>query len=299
MPFASRTTTSLAVLAIAAGICARVESRQRGAPALAVSALGAPFHPGDVALLTISSPAPVDRVSVSAFGKELAAWPSATTGQWQALAGIALDTKPGRYTVRVRGIAAGVESSPGLVTLTVQSKVFDTRRLTVESRFVDPPQSEGERIARETALLVATFARSSPRFWSGPFQQPVPGRATSSFGRLTVLNGEPRTRHQGADFTAATGTEVRAPNGGEVAVAEDLYFSGNTVILDHGAGLFSLLAHLSRIDVKPGARVARGDLLGESGATGRVTGPHLHWAVRLGEISVDPMSLMKVVAGTK
>jgi murein DD-endopeptidase MepM/ murein hydrolase activator NlpD len=109
---------------------------------------------------------------------------------------------------------------------------------------------------------------------------------------LTVTNGKPAGRHQGADFRAATGTPIRAPNAGRVVLAQSLYFAGNTVIIDHGLGVFSLLAHLSRIDVEPGAVVARGEVLGQSGATGRVTGPHLHWAVRFGDMSVDPIELM-------
>jgi murein DD-endopeptidase MepM/ murein hydrolase activator NlpD len=111
-----------------------------------------------------------------------------------------------------------------------------------------------------------------------------------------VLNGKPGSRHQGADFRATTGTPVRAPNAGIVVLASDLYFAGNTVVLDHGCGLVSLFAHLSRMAVETGNRVGRGDLLGEAGATGRVTGPHLHWAMRLHGTSVDPLSLSVAVA---
>jgi murein DD-endopeptidase MepM/ murein hydrolase activator NlpD len=145
--------------------------------------------------------------------------------------------------------------------------------------------------------MAEAFAIVTPeRYWQGPFSAPVPGTATSSYGRLTVTNGKPAGRHQGADFRAAAGTPIKAPNAGRVVIAQNLYFAGNTVILDHGLGVFSLLAHLSSIAVEPGVTVARGDLLGESGATGRVTGPHLHWAVRLGEISVDPLSLISALA---
>ena len=145
--------------------------------------------------------------------------------------------------------------------------------------------------------MAEAFAIVTPeRFWHGPFDAPVPGSATSSFGRLTITNGKPAGRHQGTDFRATTGTPVKAPNAGRVVIARNLYFAGNTVIIDHGLGVFSLLAHLSRIDVAPGATVARGDRLGESGATGRVTGPHLHWAVRFGEMTVDPLALMSALA---
>jgi murein DD-endopeptidase MepM/ murein hydrolase activator NlpD len=140
------------------------------------------------------------------------------------------------------------------------------------------------------------FAILTPeRLWDGRFDAPVPGTPNSSFGRLTVTNGKPAGRHQGADFRAAMGTPVRAPNAGRIVLAQNLYFAGNTVIIDHGLGVFSLLAHLSQIDVEAGATVGRGDVVGMSGATGRVTGPHLHWAIRFGEMTVDPLALMSAL----
>jgi murein DD-endopeptidase MepM/ murein hydrolase activator NlpD len=215
---------------------------------------------------------------------------------WRALVAADLEAKPGAYDVAVYGTDAEGRIPSGRSSLALQAKQFETRRLRVNAQFVNPPPSEAARIARDAKLLASVFSRTSDRLWRGPFELPVPGQATSSFGRLTVLNGESRGRHQGADFRAATGTPVHAPNAGLVAIAEDLYFSGNTVVLDHGLGMFSLFAHLSRIDVKVGATVHRGDLLGDSGATGRVTGPHLHWALRLGERSVDPLSLIAALS---
>jgi murein DD-endopeptidase MepM/ murein hydrolase activator NlpD len=154
-------------------------------------------------------------------------------------------------------------------------------------------QADDQRSAADSKAMADVFAGVSPeRLWQGPFLTPVPGAATSSFGRLSVMNGESRGRHLGADFRAGEGTPVRAPNGGRVALAQNLYFAGNTVIVDHGLGLFSLVAHLSRIDVEVGEMVTGGDQLGLSGSTGRVTGPHLHWAIRMGPQSVDPEALM-------
>ena len=162
---------------------------------------------------------------------------------------------------------------------------------------VNPPESELARIKEETQAMADTFAILTPeRLWRGAFDAPVPGAPNSAFGRLTITNGKPAGRHQGADFRAAAGTPVHAPNAGRVVLARNLYFAGNTVIIDHGLGVFSLLAHLSRIDVQPGTVVARGEVVGRSGATGRVTGPHLHWAVRFGEMTVDPVSLISAVA---
>jgi murein DD-endopeptidase MepM/ murein hydrolase activator NlpD len=181
--------------------------------------------------------------------------------------------------------------------LNIQRGKFATRRINVNERFVDPPASVAARIAREVKTLEDLFAQSrEERLWRGPFGRPVSGPSTSSYGRLTVLNGKPGSRHQGTDFRAALGTPVRAPNSGMVVLASDLYFAGGTVVLDHGDGLVSLFAHLSQTAVEVGIRVAKGDLLGEAGATGRVTGPHLHWAMRLHGTSVDPLSLSVAVA---
>jgi murein DD-endopeptidase MepM/ murein hydrolase activator NlpD len=249
-------------------------------------------QPGGVALLTVRSSSPLVSLDGQMFGRPVRFWSTAGSLEWHGLAAPGLEAKPGSYDVTVRGARADGTVVSGKASLAIDVKRFQTRRLKVDAQFVNPPAEEAERIAREAKLLAALFTRTTDRLWRGPFGLPVPGEATSSFGRLTVLNGEARGRHQGADFRAASGTPVHAPNAGRVVLASDLYFSGNTVVLDHGLGMFSLFAHLSRISVSLGDTVARGDVLGNSGATGRVTGPHLHWALRLGEFSVDPLSLI-------
>jgi murein DD-endopeptidase MepM/ murein hydrolase activator NlpD len=125
--------------------------------------------------------------------------------------------------------------------------------------------------------------------------RPVPQEANSSFGTRSIFNGTPRNAHGGADFMSPAGTPIHAPNAGRVVIARDLYFSGNTVVIDHGLGLFSTLAHLSAFDVHEGDRVSAGQIVGRVGATGRVTGPHLHWAVRVGSARVDPLSVLSVL----
>jgi murein DD-endopeptidase MepM/ murein hydrolase activator NlpD len=155
-----------------------------------------------------------------------------------------------------------------------------------------------ERINRENALLQHAYAGSEPaRLWKGPFLRPVPQPANSAFGTRSVFNGEPRSPHAGTDFLSPAGTRIKAPNAGRVMIARELFFSGNTVVIDHGLGLFSLLAHLSRIDVHEGDLVERGALVGLVGATGRVTGPHLHWAVRAGDARVSALSLLALAGG--
>ena len=152
------------------------------------------------------------------------------------------------------------------------------------------------RIEREFLQQTAIFATDTPeRLWRGPWIRPVPGRANSRFGSRSVFNGQPRSPHSGADFLAGVGTPVAAPARGRVVLAGDTYFSGGSVILDHGWGLYSYLAHLSRILVEEGDLVEQGDVVARSGATGRVTGPHLHWTVRMSGARVDPLSVIEIL----
>jgi len=257
----------------------------------------APLKPGGVALITVSSPQDLTSLTGEIAGRPVRFWPGASAREWNGLAGISLDAAPGSAALTIQGTTASGASATAHVPLVVERYRYETRRLTVDPKMVNPPESELARIKQETQAMADAFAILTPeRLWRSAFDAPVPGAPNSSFGRLTITNGKPAGRHQGADFRAATGTPVHAPNAGRVVLAQNLYFAGNTVILDHGLGVFSLLAHLSRIDVQPGAVVARGDVVGQSGATGRVTGPHLHWAVRFGEMTVDPLSLMSAVA---
>ena len=183
-------------------------------------------------------------------------------------------------------------------TLTVTAKTFPTRRLTVDEKFVNPPQQVLARIQEESARVRAIFDTVTPRrYWSGSFSLPVPGPVISAFGKRSVYNGQPRSPHSGTDFQGATGTPIRAPNAGKVVLASALYYSGNTVILDHGLGLYSYFGHMSAFSVKEGDQVKPGEVLGKVGATGVVTGPHLHWSVRLAGTRVDPLSLIRVLAG--
>jgi len=257
----------------------------------------APLKPGGVALITVTSPQDLTALTGEIAGRPVRFWPGVTAREWNGLAGISLDAAPGSAALTIQGTTASGASATAHVSLVVERYRYETRRLTVDPKMVNPPESELARIKQETQAMADAFAILTPeRLWRSAFDAPVPGAPNSSFGRLTITNGKPAGRHQGADFRAATGTPVHAPNAGRVVLAQNLYFAGNTVIVDHGLGVFSLLAHLSRIDVQPGAVVARGEVVGQSGATGRVTGPHLHWAVRFGEMTVDPLSLMSAVA---
>jgi murein DD-endopeptidase MepM/ murein hydrolase activator NlpD len=175
----------------------------------------------------------------------------------------------------------------------VLARTFSTRKLRVDPVFVNPPREAEARIVQEAKQLDALWsASSSSRLWDGAFVQPVPGGGTGRFGARSIFNGQPRSPHGGEDFPNPEGTPIVAPNGGQVVLARDLYFTGNTVVIDHGLGLFSLLAHLSVIEVAEGDHVRTGQRVGQVGSTGRVTGPHLHWAVRVAGARVDPLSLL-------
>ena len=282
------------LLSLTAGISV---ASQGGAPSLAIVNAPGPLKPGGVALITVTASHDLVEVSGEVSTRPVRFWRSSTPREWSALVGINVDAAPGSLPLTIRGRTGDGSTAMTRGSLAVVRHQFETRRLRVDPKMANPPESEVARIKEEARAMAEAFAIVTPqRYWHGSFDAPVPGTATSSFGRLTVTNGKPAGRHQGADFRAATGTPVKAPNAGRVVIARNLYFAGNTVIIDHGLGVFSLLAHLSSIAVEPGATVARGDLLGESGATGRVTGPHLHWAVRFGDMSVDPVALMSALA---
>jgi murein DD-endopeptidase MepM/ murein hydrolase activator NlpD len=252
--------------------------------------------PGEVLLFTVESVLDVESVVATAFSKEFRFSRAEKAGTWEGLVGIDLDTRPGEYRVRLVGANSAGEVFRRLHPIEVLSKEFPTRHLTVEPKYVSPPEEEMERIRRESRQVSRIFSEVTlERHWEGFFLRPVPGKANSNFGKRSVFNGKPRSPHTGTDFTAAKGTPVKAPNGGKVVLAQNLYFAGNTVILDHGLGLYSYFAHLSEFRVAVGDMVSRGDVLGLVGATGRVTGPHLHWTLRLAETRVDPLSMMDAV----
>jgi murein DD-endopeptidase MepM/ murein hydrolase activator NlpD len=263
------------------------------APALSVQAAARAVEPGEVIRLTLTTPTPTSAVAVQAFDTAFIPF-RVDDRTWQVLIGVDLDVKPGRHIVSIVAVDAN-QTSTTTRTLVVADKAFPTRRLTVEPKYVEPPPDVTTRILAEAERLNAIWASRSPeRLWSGAFAAPVPDRANSAFGSRSVFNGQPRNPHGGADFASPSGRVIRAPNGGRVVLAEDLYFTGQSVVIDHGLGLVSLFAHLSSIDVQPGTIVNAGDTLGRVGATGRVTGPHLHWTVRLAGTRVDPLSLMNV-----
>lgn len=266
-----------------------------GAATLQIEVRARAVQPGEVVRLTIRTGDPLEEVHVRAFGQDIPTARLSPT-DWEALLGIDLDVRPGPYEVSVEGAAPGQHHATSL-RLEVTARRFPTRRLTVAETFVNPSPEALARIQTEAADLSALWgAPTTPRYWAGAFATPVDARPNSAFGSRSVFNGQPRQPHGGADFPSPTGTPFASPAAGRVLMARDLYFTGNTVVLDHGQGLYSLFAHLSAVDVHSGDLVTTGQRLGLVGATGRVTGPHLHWAVRLNGARVDPLSLIAAVS---
>lgn len=260
-------------------------------PALTVTTRARAVQPGELVLFTIVAAQPVSQVTVRAFGRDWPAYEDGSARRWRAPVGIDLDTRPATYHAE---IAAGEDRTS--YPLVVRARAFRTRHLTVNPDLVNPPPEALARIDAEARELNDLWTHGEPqRLWSGPFVRPVPDEANSAFGTRSVYNGEARSPHSGADFLSPEGRPVKAPNAGRIVLAGARYFTGNTVIVDHGLGLFSLFAHLSEMDVKAGDTVAAGDLVGKVGATGRVTGPHLHWTVRVNGARVDPLSLLAVL----
>lgn len=204
---------------------------------------------------------------------------------WTAVVGIALDQPPGDTSLELRRGPLPAST----VAFTVEPHRYGEQRLTVAPRHVDLSPEHLARHQREQAHQAEVKAIFSD-LPDGALrmQPPVAGPRSSSFGLRRVFNGQPRSPHSGMDIAAASGTPITAPLAGRVVDTGDYFFNGHTVWIDHGAGLLSMLCHLSRIDVQPGDRLQPGDRVGAVGATGRVTGPHLHWSVSLNRVMVDP-----------
>jgi murein DD-endopeptidase MepM/ murein hydrolase activator NlpD len=201
-------------------------------------------------------------------------------GGWKAVVGIPLGAAPGPQELQVGGRRIAFEVAP---------KAYQEQRLTVKRRYVEPDPEQLARIYREQKRIRAALAHFSQEV-PGTMQliRPIDGRESSPFGLRRFFNGEPRKPHSGLDLAVPAGTPIKAPADGGVIDSGEFFFNGNSVFLDHGGGLVTMYAHMESISVQPGQRVQAGEVIGTVGATGRVTGPHLHWGVTLNGTMVDP-----------
>jgi hypothetical protein len=214
---------------------------------------------------------------------------------WFALAGVDVEAPVGPSTLKISVHLANGSMRDLSRTVQIHAAHYKTGSLTVAPQFVEPGPDELKQIEADKLVKNKVFGASAAEpLWSANFRAPVADPPTDSFGTRRTFNGKLASIHKGMDFRAAAGTPVRAGNSGVVVLARPLYYEGGFVVIDHGLGLYTLSMHLSRIDAKEGQRVATGDLLGLSGATGRVTGPHLHWAVRWQGAYLDPAKLLRL-----
>jgi murein DD-endopeptidase MepM/ murein hydrolase activator NlpD len=280
-------------LALAVGVLTLPVEADRS---LTVSTEARGVQPGELVLVTVTTSEPAETLTIRAFDRDIPAY-AVDALRWRALVGIDLDAELGDHVVAIEAASAdGTERTTH--TLSVAEKAFRTRTLQVDNAFVNPPASTQARIEREAVELNRIWRESSDtRLWAGAFVRPVPHDANSAFGTRSIFNGQRRSPHGGADFLSPAGTPVASPNAGRIVLADNLYYTGGTVVIDHGLGLVSLFAHLSAFDVEAGDMVNTGDVVGRVGATGRVTGAHLHWTLRLGGTRIDPLSLLAVLGG--
>ncbi|HWP36442.1 MAG TPA: M23 family metallopeptidase, partial [Gemmatimonadales bacterium] len=216
-----------------------------------------------------------------------------SAGTFHAVAAVPIDA---RDTVAGIAWADGVPDTLA-VSLPVVPRASASERLRMAAEYVEPPDSAlAARLAGERAQIGRVFARAheGPRLWSLWFSPPRRSRITSAYGTRRVLNGATRSRHMGLDYDGMTGDPVRATNRGVVALVGDFFYNGKCVYIAHGAGLITAYLHMSAVRVAVGDTVQRGQVIGDVGATGRVTGPHLHWSVHYGGITVDPASLLNL-----
>lgn len=276
----SRRKAIIASLSLLALHRSQAATTQRSAPGLWPQALAVP---GGIARLDLG---PAATRPVAYLG-DIPLLVLGDARRWTALVGISLSTLPGPANIAVQLDGGGQR----LIDFVVAPKLYPVQKLKVAPSKVDLSEADEARYAREhahMATVLATFTEPLPHATMLRMAAPVGGRRSSSFGLRRVFNGQPRSPHSGMDIAAATGTPVLAPLPGRVIDTGDYFFGGNTVFMDHGGGLLTMVGHLSAIHVKMGDIVKTGDRLASVGATGRVTGPHLHWGVVLNRKMVDP-----------
>src|SRR6267154_1433068 len=251
---------------------------------------------GSLLLIEVKSAKPLAEVQGDWDGRSVPLWrEAASQTQRKGLVGVDLEKAPGEYELKVTGQTASGGKISCSARVTVRKGRFVTEKLQVGKQFVEPSPEQIKRADEERQKLRDIFGRVTPaRLWGGKFRIPLDGVTTgSNFGRRRILNGNPGSPHSGVDLPGTTGTPVHAAQRGRVVLAEELFFAGNAVVVDHGLGIYTFYGHLFEIDAKVGDTVETGAVLGKVGATGRVTGPHLHWGLTVGRARVNPLLLVQ------
>ena len=265
------------------------------APGVILKLSSASTTQGSLLLAEISGAKPSQEFSAEWAGRPIPVWretPASPT--LHALLGVDLEKPAGRYEWKISGTSTDGKPLACSMPVAVRVGKFPTERLSVEKQFVQPDPEQQKRAEDDQKKMKAIYDTVTPEvLWKGKFVLPLKGVSTGgNFGRRRVLNGESRSPHAGVDFPAAAGTPVYAAQSGKIALAENLYYSGNTVVIDHGFGIYTLYAHLSEIGVHAGDPVEASAEIGKVGATGRVTGPHLHWGLSIDHARVNGLQIV-------
>jgi murein DD-endopeptidase MepM/ murein hydrolase activator NlpD len=251
------------------------------------------LHPGEVVKVFIRASSPVKTIQAQFSGKKYTFGATGNPNEYLALIGLDLGLKPGSYAIVITPIYKDGSYEKVVREILIAAKEFPLKKLWVNEKYVTPPPEVLARIREESELLNQVYGIYTPQWLGeGPFIVPSSGEVNPNFGERRIFNNQPRSPHSGVDISTPYGEPVVASNSGRIVLASQLYYAGNTVIVNHGLGVFTLYLHLSKFRVKRGDLVEKGAIVGEIGATGRVTGPHLHWGVKVRGSRVDPFSLL-------
>ncbi len=266
-------------------------SEVMSAPSPDVSLSSSSIPQGDLALIRVKG---TDRETplMTWMKKKISLVPNQRKTDWYGFVSADLKANPGKYQVLINMHPSGRKKD---IEIRITGKKYGVRRLTLPKKMVDLDAQTLERVRKESGnmkkLWVAPFAKP---LWEGPFVRPVPGEVIGPFGRSSIINEQPRSPHSGVDLRAKRGTPIKTMNNGMVALVGDHFFTGLTVVIDHGGGIQSMYFHLDKILVEVNQRVTKSEVIGLVGSTGRATGPHLHLGVRVNGARVDPLGLTKI-----
>ena len=243
--------------------------------------------PGDVFIIRVETDG-AEPAEAEFLGSKISLYP-AKENQLLAMVPVDIDTAPAKYTIN---ITAGEKTHKA--DIIVRRHEFKTIKLTLPEEKVTLSPADEERAAREAELLNKIWPENTTPSWNGRFTSPIDTAVSTAFGVRRIMNEKKTSVHKGTDFRGQTGESVKAINSGTVVLTEDLFFGGNTLIVDHGMGLYSIYMHLSKLSVSKGEKVSKSQVIGFVGSTGRASGPHLHMSVRLNGMSINPESLFKL-----
>jgi murein DD-endopeptidase MepM/ murein hydrolase activator NlpD len=246
---------------------------------------------GTVFLVSVAGPERVISAKCSFNGEKISLFSTRVHGTVMGIGVVGVEMTPGEFPLVVKGVDCAGDVFDNRVVLKVEESLYEKINLKVPSAMAQPSKEQIVRIESESKLLMQLMDQITEKKFSGSFKNPVPGIVTSPFGTMRIFNGKVASFHTGTDFRGASGSPVLSIGAGRVALVKELYFAGNTVLIDHGLGIFSLYAHLLKTDVEQGDEIGRGSLVGRLGATGRVTAPHLHFGVKVRGKYVDSESL--------